>query len=73
MLYSAVVTHREDILDNTDSSTPKRVGLLFREKPLVAAILFPKLSEAVREILYSEILREDAMHREAFGIKEVGH
>ena len=51
----------------------QRKGLLFREKPLVAAILFPKLSEAVREILYSEILREDAMHREAFGIEEVGH
>lgn len=54
------------------TSNPPRIGPLFREKPFYIAVLWARLTEPARELALEELVREDALARYAFGIKEIG-
>lgn len=61
----------EMLKDDEITNRPK--GLPFRQEPFLIAIMYPRTQSPAQRMQYLlEIVREDIVYRETFGVKEVG-
>lgn len=52
----------------------KRMAMLFREKPFLVSLMYPRIERAmIQELVLQEVLRDNEMYHMIFGLKEVSH